>query len=163
MQIQFTYINLAFSPAPDDTVSNLYKVNCVPYSHSAHRPLMIVESPLPRTDIWLWTTGGVDLAWSLDGFYIYVRYRSTTAAWGWGTSESSQFGMFSIVTGRWNKKNWILVSRASGRNKCWSYVVTRTEFNFNRKIGYPKGHSAQIFEVQGPSRFPVRLYNVPSL
>ena len=23
---QFTYINLAFSPAPDDTVSNLYKV-----------------------------------------------------------------------------------------------------------------------------------------
>lgn len=24
--IQFTYINLAFSPAPDDTVSNLYKV-----------------------------------------------------------------------------------------------------------------------------------------
>ena len=24
--LQFTYINLAFSPAPDDTVSNLYKV-----------------------------------------------------------------------------------------------------------------------------------------
>ncbi|OBZ73009.1 Ubiquitin-like protein ATG12 [Grifola frondosa] len=26
IQIQFTYINLAFSPAPDDIVSNLYKV-----------------------------------------------------------------------------------------------------------------------------------------
>jgi len=24
--VQFTYINLAFSPAPDDTVSNLFKV-----------------------------------------------------------------------------------------------------------------------------------------
>ena len=27
--IQFTYINLAFSPAPDDTVSNLYKVRAL--------------------------------------------------------------------------------------------------------------------------------------
>lgn len=25
---QFTYINLVFSPAPDDTVSNLFKVRC---------------------------------------------------------------------------------------------------------------------------------------
>ena len=25
--IQFTYINLAFSPAPDDTVANLFKVS----------------------------------------------------------------------------------------------------------------------------------------
>ena len=25
--IQFTYINLAFAPAPDDTVANLYKVS----------------------------------------------------------------------------------------------------------------------------------------
>ena len=24
--LQFTYINLAFAPAPDDTVANLYKV-----------------------------------------------------------------------------------------------------------------------------------------
>lgn len=32
LAIQFTYINLAFSPAPDDTVSNLYKVR-VPIFH----------------------------------------------------------------------------------------------------------------------------------
>lgn len=32
---QFTYINLAFSPAPDDTIANLYRV-----SPSSTRPLM---------------------------------------------------------------------------------------------------------------------------
>lgn len=30
ISMQFTYINLAFSPAPDDTVSNLYKVYLPP-------------------------------------------------------------------------------------------------------------------------------------
>src|SRR6266705_6968878 len=29
---QFTYINLAFSPAPDDTIANLYRVSPVAYS-----------------------------------------------------------------------------------------------------------------------------------
>jgi hypothetical protein len=27
--IQFTYINLAFSPAPDDTIANLYRVSTI--------------------------------------------------------------------------------------------------------------------------------------
>ena len=29
---QFTYINLAFSPAPDDTIANLYRVSPIAYS-----------------------------------------------------------------------------------------------------------------------------------
>lgn len=29
---QFTYINLAFSPAPDDTIANLYRVSPVAFS-----------------------------------------------------------------------------------------------------------------------------------
>ena len=29
---QFTYINLAFSPAPDDTIANLYRVSPAAYS-----------------------------------------------------------------------------------------------------------------------------------
>jgi ubiquitin-like protein ATG12 len=28
--VQFTYINLAFSPAPDDTIANLYRVSPSP-------------------------------------------------------------------------------------------------------------------------------------
>lgn len=28
---QFTYINLAFSPAPDDTIANLYRVSTITY------------------------------------------------------------------------------------------------------------------------------------
>lgn len=35
---QFTYINLAFSPAPDDTVSNLFKVQ---FSFLSVIPLML--------------------------------------------------------------------------------------------------------------------------
>ena len=31
---QFTYINLAFSPAPDDTIANLYRVSPIAYSFS---------------------------------------------------------------------------------------------------------------------------------
>ena len=27
MSLKFTYINLAFSPAPDDTIANLYRVS----------------------------------------------------------------------------------------------------------------------------------------
>jgi hypothetical protein len=29
---QFTYINLAFSPAPDDTIANLYRVSTITYA-----------------------------------------------------------------------------------------------------------------------------------
>jgi ubiquitin-like protein ATG12 len=29
---QFTYINLAFSPAPDDTIANLYRVSTLTYT-----------------------------------------------------------------------------------------------------------------------------------
>ena len=41
-EMQFTYINLAFSPAPDDTVLNLYKV-----SASIASSRSIAESNLP--------------------------------------------------------------------------------------------------------------------
>jgi hypothetical protein len=34
---QFTYINLAFSPAPDDTIANLYRVSPSPTCHSMQR------------------------------------------------------------------------------------------------------------------------------
>jgi ubiquitin-like protein ATG12 len=60
--LQFTYINLAFSPAPDDTVSNLFKVQqflpdgCTRMSDS-----------LPQS-------------FATDG-HLIVNY-STTAAWG---------------------------------------------------------------------------------
>ena len=30
---KFTYINLAFSPAPDDTIANLYRVSPSPTRH----------------------------------------------------------------------------------------------------------------------------------
>ena len=39
--LQFTYINLAFSPAPDDTVSNLYKVRIAIVNSLTHIPLTI--------------------------------------------------------------------------------------------------------------------------
>jgi ubiquitin-like protein ATG12 len=34
---QFTYINLAFSPAPDDTIANLYRVSPSPTRHPMQR------------------------------------------------------------------------------------------------------------------------------
>jgi ubiquitin-like protein ATG12 len=34
--VQFTYINLAFSPAPDDTIANLYRVSL--FTHLYIRP-----------------------------------------------------------------------------------------------------------------------------
>jgi ubiquitin-like protein ATG12 len=39
--IQFTYINLAFSPAPDDTIANLYRVSPSPTR-------LVVQGPTPR-------------------------------------------------------------------------------------------------------------------
>jgi ubiquitin-like protein ATG12 len=35
--LQFTYINLSFSPAPDDTVANLFKVEASQLSMSGRR------------------------------------------------------------------------------------------------------------------------------
>ena len=35
--LKFTYINLAFSPAPDDTIANLYRVSPSHIRHPHHR------------------------------------------------------------------------------------------------------------------------------
>ncbi|KAK0472817.1 APG12-domain-containing protein [Armillaria novae-zelandiae] len=58
-----TYINLAFSPAPDDTVSNLFKVRLAP-------PPVVKLQPLTRNV----------QSFATDG-HLIVNY-STTAAWG---------------------------------------------------------------------------------
>ncbi|KAK0199999.1 APG12-domain-containing protein [Desarmillaria ectypa] len=57
-----TYINLAFSPAPDDTVSNLYKVPLVSPVSSSNALTRDIQS------------------FATDG-HLIVNY-STTAAWG---------------------------------------------------------------------------------
>lgn len=46
--LQFTYINLAFSPAPDDTVSNLYKVRIVVLHDFTHVFIIDPTSLSPR-------------------------------------------------------------------------------------------------------------------
>lgn len=46
--LQFTYINLAFSPAPDDTVSNLYKVRIAVLHYLTHVFTTAPASPSPQ-------------------------------------------------------------------------------------------------------------------
>jgi len=48
---QFTYINLAFSPAPDDTVSNLYKVWI-----AARLGLTCALRPIPLVFLYRWSS-----------------------------------------------------------------------------------------------------------
>jgi hypothetical protein len=77
---QFTFINLSFSPAPDDTVSNLYNV-CV----SRFVFWLPVRWLLNKS----FATGGhliVYYRWAsrhLAYSYFIVACCSTTAAWGW--------------------------------------------------------------------------------
>jgi hypothetical protein len=53
--MKFTYINLAFSPAPDDTVSNLFKVQRVLLD--PHRDISSMASLFPPMVISSSTTG----------------------------------------------------------------------------------------------------------
>lgn len=55
--LQFTYINLAFSPAPDDTVSNLYKVCSSWLLSRCYLLVSHLYSLLRRMDTWSWTIG----------------------------------------------------------------------------------------------------------
>lgn len=53
--VKFTYINLAFSPAPDDTVSNLFKVGLL--FVYVHLDVSSTASLFPQTAILSSTTG----------------------------------------------------------------------------------------------------------
>lgn len=78
--LQFTYINLAFSPAPDDTVSNLYKVWIVVLPFSTH--IFTTFSPVV---LHRWSSNS-KLQVSFSTRITHVSWaktrRSTTAAWG---------------------------------------------------------------------------------
>lgn len=72
---QFTYVNLAFSPAPDDTVSNLFKV-CPTCLLSRHASDLAQSFATDGHLIVNYRSVGVCSTWpELTG-------HSTTAAWG---------------------------------------------------------------------------------
>ena len=58
---KFTYINLAFAPAPDDTVSNLFKVRVL--RHLTSKSLVLIS--LPHSSIQSFATEG----------HLIVNYR----------------------------------------------------------------------------------------
>lgn len=79
---QFTYINLAFSPAPDDTVSNLYKVRVL-YDHESPSVKLNPQSVIchGRSSNSKLQVRSLYILFNLNS-HLTTDHRSTTAAWG---------------------------------------------------------------------------------